>query len=269
MVDHPTDTACTNEGEQSTASGKIPTQWISPVSHPSNPLNGEISLPVLAALCMKELKTYRRGEPSTDTYSVELLRRAIMQSDQEARAWVQHCFGGVVLDWLRRHPKKAHACRLESEEHYVAQAFERLWQSTTSNQRVECNTLAAALHFLRASLNSSILDRLRANARLRESSRPIQAEPGEPHMQDVTSSSEVWEMVKALLANARERRLAYLLFHCGLSPREIVRGLPQEWSDVQEIARLRRTIMERLLCHADQFGLVPHSCNPDCRSMVL
>src|SRR5216117_2334739 len=145
MVDHPTETPCINDGEASNASGKIPTEWVSPVSLLSNSLNCEISLPVLAALCVRELNTYRRGEPCADTYSLELLRRASVQGDQEAWAWVQHCFGGVVLNWLHRHPKRAHACRLESEEHYVAQAFERFWQATTSHQRVEFSTLAAAL----------------------------------------------------------------------------------------------------------------------------
>ena len=186
-----------------------------------------------------------------------------MQDDQEARVWVHYCFGGVMLDWLSRHPKKAHACRLESEEHYVAQAFEHSWQSTTSNQRVAINTLDEALVSLCASLHGAILDRLRADAQPRESSRPMRRELGEVLMIDVTSSSEVWERLKALLDNPRERRLAYLLFHCGLSPREMLQCCPQEWSDVQEIARLRRTIMERLLCHADQCGLVPPSCDPD------
>ena len=55
-------------------------------------------------------------------------------------------------------------------------------------------------------------------------------------MEDVTSSHEIWEILKAVLVNPREQRLAYLLFHCGLSPRVIVRCCPQEWSDVQEIA---------------------------------
>jgi len=49
------------------------------------------------------------------------------------------------LNWLRGHPQRAHACRLESEENYVAQAFERFWQATASYQRVDFNTLAAAL----------------------------------------------------------------------------------------------------------------------------
>jgi hypothetical protein len=269
MIDNPMDIACTNDGEPTTAPGGIPTERVSPVSFLSNPLNSEISLPVLAALCVRELNTYRRGEPCIDTYGIELLRRATVQGDQEAWAWVQHCFGGVVLNWLHRHPKRAHVCRLESEEHYVAQAFERFSQVIASNQRVEFSTLAAALHYLRASLNGAILDMLRADAQMRESSRPVPTEPGERHMEDVTSSSEVWEMLKMLLSNPREVRLAYLLFHCGLSPREIVRGLPQEWSDVQEITCLRRTIMERLLCYADQLGHVTHNLDPDWGSMVF
>jgi hypothetical protein len=66
-----------------------------------------------------------------------------------------------------------------------------------------------------------------------------------------TENGEVWESLHMLLTNPREQRLAYLLFHCGLKPREIIRFCPQEWSDIQEIYRLRRNIMERLLRNAD------------------
>ena len=248
MGDHLMDTPCTDDGEPSTAPESVPTERLSPVSFLSNALYGEMSLPVLAAHCVRELNNYRRGEPCTETYGVELIRRATVQGDQEAWTWVQYCFGGVVLNWLRRHPKRAHACRLESEERYVAQAFERFWQATASKQRVEFSTLAAALQYLRASLNGAILDTLWAYARPREVSLP---EPGEPQVEDVTSSSEVWEILKTMLPDGREQRLAYLLFHCGLGPREIVRFCPQEWSDVQEIHCLRRNIMERLLRNAD------------------
>ena len=55
-----------------------------------------------------------------------------------------------------------------------------------------------------------------------------------------------------MLPAGREQRLAYLLYHCGLKPREIVRFCPQEWSDIQEIYHLRRNLMERLLRNADQ-----------------
>lgn len=216
------------------------------------PAYRSLSVAQLATRCLRELNRYRLGEPCTDEYGLELLCRAIVHGDQEAWAWLHHCFGELVRGWLRRHPKREVACRLESEEHYVAQTFERFWQATTLSQRVEFTTLAAALQYLRASLNGAILDTLRAYARLREVSLPEPGEPGEPGREDVTSSGEVWEILQTMLPGERERRLAYLLYHCGLKPREIVRFCPQEWSDVTEVYRMRRNIMERLLHNADQ-----------------
>jgi len=201
---------------------------------------------------MRELDNYHRGEPCTEVYGLELLRRATIQDNQEAWAWVQRCFGEMVRGWLRHHPKREVACRLESEENYVAQAFERFWQATAFNQRVEFSTLAAALQYLRASLNGAILDMLRAYARPREVALPEPGEPGEPLVEDSIDNSEVWDTLLMILSKPREQRLAYLLFHCGLKPREIVRFCPQEWRDVQEIYRLRRTMMVRLSRNADQ-----------------
>src|SRR5258708_2799288 len=245
------DTGCVEDGEPSNIAEDIPAERFSPVSLPPNSLCCEMSLSELAAQCLRELGNYRRGEPCTDAYGLELLRRATFQDNQEAWAWVQHCFGGLVRGWLGRHPQREVACRLESEENYVAQTFERFWQATAYNQQVEFSTLAAALQYLRASLNGAILDMLRAYVRPGEISLPESGEPGEPLVEDSTDNSEVWESLRMILSNPREQRLAYLLFHCGLKPREIIRFCPLEWSDVQEIYRLRRTIMERLLRNAD------------------
>jgi hypothetical protein len=123
---------------------------------------------------------------------------------------------------------------MESEENYVAQTFERFWQATAFNQQVKFSTLAAALQYLRASLNGAILDMLRVYVRPGEVSLPGPEEPGEPFVEDNTENSEVWESIQMLLSNPREQRLAYLLFHCGLKPRDIIRFCPLEWSDVQE-----------------------------------
>jgi hypothetical protein len=245
------DTPCVEDRAQETAVQSTPAERSSPASVRREAECGKLSVPVLAAQCLEEIDNYRRGEPCTDTYGVELLRRATIQGDQEAWAWMQHCFHEVVLGWLRRHPSREAACRLESEENYVAQAFERFWQATTLIQRVEFSRLAAALQYLRASLNGAILDTLRAYSRPREASLPEPGEPGEPHVEDTTDSSEEWDILQTELPNEREQRLAYLLYHCGLKPREIVRFCPQEWSDVQEIYRLRRNIMERLLRNVD------------------
>ena len=62
---------------------------------------------------------------------------------------------------------------------------------------------------------------------------------------------DLWEVIQNLIPDEREQRLTYLIFHCGLKPREIVRFCPKEFSEVQEIYRLRRNIVEQLLRNAD------------------
>ena len=203
----------------------------------------------LAEQCLLQLYAYRRGEPCDESSGLELFRRATVEGDAEAWIWVQRCFSDTVLAWLRCHPSCAAACCLESEANYVALAFERFWQSTTLSQQVAFRTLAAALRYLRASLHGAILDTLRAYLLPKEVALP---KPGEPFLEEQAEASEVWEMLQGMLPSRREWRLAYLLFHCGLKPPEIVRFCPQEWHDVQEIYHLRRSILERLMRNADQ-----------------
>lgn len=250
MVDHLMDTSGPDDGEAFATPERVPLERSSPDLVLSNLQCPEMSLSMLAEHCVRELNNYRQGEPYIDTYGVELLRRAIVQGEQEARMWVQHCFMDVVLNWLHLHPKTVAACRIESEENYVAQAFERFWLATTSNQRMEFSTLASALQYLRASLLGAILDSLRVYSRPGAFSLQDSAESGEPYGEDEISGSEIWGILKTLLPNPREQRLAYLFFHCGLKPREVVHFCPQEFDDLGEVDSLWRTITERLLLNA-------------------
>ena len=199
------------------------------------------------------MNTYLCGSPSNDQHIVELLRRAMVQSDQDARMGVQQCLSRVVRGWLRRHPNREAAHRLDSEENYVAVAFERFWQGTI-DQQIEFSTLATALHYLQVSLNGALLDKLRASSQPNEVPLPWPGSLKEPPMEDATPGAEVWERLQRMFLNAREQRLAYLLFHCGLQPREIVR-CSREFSDLYEIYRLRHNIMERFLCNLNHLRL--------------
>ncbi len=70
--------------------------------------------------------------------------------------------------------------------------------------------------------------------------------------EDSDDGRDLWQIIQRLIPDEREQRLAYLLFHCGLKPREIVHHLPQEFSDVQEIYRLHRRIIDRLQRNRDR-----------------
>ena len=166
---------------------------------------------------------------------LELWRRAKTHGDLQAWTAFQQGLEEAVLTWLHDHPGREAACRLQSERHFVALAFERLRQAVVQGQ-VTCETLSGVLVYLRASLNGAILDTLRTSRRPGAVSSPW------PVGEDRPDSGEIWDGLQASLSDQRERRLAYLLYHCGLEPAEIVRCCPQEWSDVHEVVRLWRLI---------------------------
>ncbi len=210
-----------------------------------------MDISTLVDQCLRENNNYRHGEPSNDIYGLELFRRALKERDPFAWEIIQLQFNDVMLHWMRNHPMRNAACRYDSEENYVAQAFTRFWQATIGNEKIQFRSLAAVLRYLRASLNGIILDTLRAYSRPREISLPETVEPGDPFVVEQDDGYEVWEVIRSLLLDERQRRVAYLSFHCGLKPREIVQFCFQEFSDIQEIYRLRRNIFERLQRSAD------------------
>ncbi len=201
----------------------------------------------LAEYWGQEMIHHHCEDPSDEQYAIELFRRATRQDD-EARTAFQHCFSETVCGWLHQHPSWETACHVDTEEHFVALAFARCWENLIT-QQLEFSRLSAILRYLQVCLNRVILDTLRVYARPKEISLQ---KPEEPRGGESTNSNEVWETLKKMLPNAREQRLAYLLFHCGLKPLEIVRFCPDEFSEVQEIYGLRRNVMERLIHLGDQ-----------------
>jgi len=206
-----------------------------------------LSVSALAARCLGEINSYRRGETQDIPYCLELFHRAGVQRDDLALEALRQCFSEFVQDWIRRHPQKEVVCRCESEEYYAALAFERFWQAVIQRQELEFDTLTAALAYLQASLNGVILDTLRTYSQSSKVAFLETADAGEPVVENDENGGTLWEIIQRMLPNEREQRVAYLLFHCGLQPGEIVRDNPQEFSDVQEVARLRRNIIARLV----------------------
>jgi hypothetical protein len=174
---------------------------------------------------------------------LELWRRAKTHGGLEAWAAFQQCLEETVLIWLHKHPGSEAACRMHSERHFVVLAFGRLRQAVVQGQ-VVCETLSEVLVYLRASLNGAILETLRVLKRPRVLCERTSAEPG---LECHPESREVWGWIQSTLKSERERRLAYLLYHCGLEPAEIVRGCPQAWSDVHEVTLLRCIIVVQLM----------------------
>jgi hypothetical protein len=203
----------------------------------------DMSLTEVRDCCWGELNKFSRQETHDDRYCLEIFRRALVLREERAWEMLMERFNGMVMSWLRRHPNREAAYRLNSEENYTALVFERFWMVTVRNKSLEFDTLAGALSFLRACLNSVIIDTLRGQ--MKEMPFP---EGGfdEPAAPEYNEGQEFLESIQGLLPGEREKRLAYLLYHCGLKPRQIVQFCPEEFSDVQEIFRMTRNILDRL-----------------------
>jgi hypothetical protein len=207
---------------------------------------------VLAERGNSEMLAGRLHESAQDRESLELFHRALSQSDDEAWRLLIERFQGLVMAWVRNHSRRELAYHYYNPEYYVALAFERFWQATARNRSLTFTSLEAALSYLKASLNGAILDTLRSYARPEVPlPEPGYLYPVELTAEDSTFDQDLWDAIRSLIPSPREQRVAYLLFHCGLKPREIVQFCPDEFSDVREIHRLRRNIVERLLRHAD------------------
>ena len=211
----------------------------------------DLSLSELENRCKSEMNNYSRRVEHDGQYCLEIFRRAMLQGVSLAWELLHQIFKPTMLRWLRSHPHREAASRLESEDNYIVQAFERFWGSTVHKQQLEFKSLAAALSYLRASLNGAILDTLRTYSRAKEEPLPEPGFHGEPAVEE-SDDSNVWQIIQHMLPDKRERRLAYLLFHCGFKSREIVQLFPKEFSNVQQIYRLHRHIIERLQRNRDR-----------------
>ena len=79
---------------------------------------------------------------------LELLRKASTHGDLKAWAAFQQGLEETVQAWLHEHPSREAACRVRSERHFVALAFERLRQAVVQGQ-MTCETLSGVLVYLR------------------------------------------------------------------------------------------------------------------------
>ena len=183
-----------------------------------------------------------------DQYYLEVFRCALRDHDEQAQRWLENHFNVKVLDLMTCHPSKDKACRLHSEEYYVIETFKHFWQTSLQHHEIEFKSMTDVLYYLRVSLNGAILDTLRSYSRPDEVSLLSSNVERELNATENGSNHEVWRIIEGKLSDARERRLAYLLFHYALKPGEVVRNCPEDFSDVHEVSRMRRDIIE-LLSH--------------------
>lgn len=212
-----------------------------------------IPLTTLSELDTNESQRFRYRSSLDERDCVEILRRALVEQTDEAWMVLQQRFSETVRVWIRCHPSSDVALLRDSEENYIAQTFSRFWYAMRK-QHVEFTNVPAALCYLHATLNGLIIDTLRSHFRscTREIPLPEPGFSGEPSAEELFEGESLWENVQSMLCDERERRLFYLLYYCGLKPREVVALCSQEFDEIKEIYRLNTLIIKRLRRNSDR-----------------
>lgn len=200
------------------------------------PLSGRYLPMVKHRMSQESSKNKYCDETCHDRYIVSMFHRALAERDVCAWECVQQALRETMLGWLRSYPTTITAC-INSEDAFVVQAFARLW-TITEHQPLEDSS--AVFKYLQASLRAVLIDAERASQ-----STPL-VNGGASN-----DRRRSWKAMCSLCINEREQRLAYLLYHCALTPLDIVRLCPREFSDVQEVKHLRQVILQRCLRDTD------------------
>jgi DNA-directed RNA polymerase specialized sigma24 family protein len=212
---------------------------------------GDMSLQALAHHSLLEMHKFRRKEPNDDRYCLELFRRALVEQDEAAWNTVYSQWQESVRHWFRSNVNCVAALRYDEEQTYIDDTFKRFWQSASA-QRLDLTSLGRVLQYLHLCLNSVLIDALRGYARKHMQSLPEPDSPNELLVEESYHENEWWVVIESMLKDERERRAIYLLYHCGLKPKEIMLHCPGEFTNEQEIYRLRRNGLDRLKRHSDQ-----------------
>lgn len=210
-----------------------------------------VSVPLdrLMRRCAEETERFFRRQPHADAPCFQLFRYALRE--QNSRAWdaIVAQYTPLVTGWVREHGL-FHRCS-EPAEHFVNDAFWRLWRGCPSDKFDRFGELAQLLSYLKACVHSSISDHLRRRgSALRE---PLPDEIDErPAEQPVHAALEhearedLDRLLAARLRDAKERLVLEAFFMLGLRPREIVQRYPDVFADVFEVYRVKDNLMRRL-----------------------
>lgn len=229
----------------------------------------ETDLTTLAAQCREELRHYASQQSTEGQSCLELLRRATLFHLEEAWALLLDLLTPPMQIWFRAHPHVSLALAYDSEENYLAQTFSRFW-SVVRARRVAFSRLPSLLSYLRLTLHSTMIDTLRSYLRAPCVSLldPAVSESTSVALPESDQRDDSWSAIVRLLENEQERQLVYLLYYCGLKPREVAARFPL-FQDVKTIYRLNHLILERLrrnrerlrwlLCDEEKIGGSPQS----------
>lgn len=227
--------------------------------YPNDTFADDLNVDDLAARCRQESKQYLTGNTHDESYCLELFHRAIYHQSQPAWRAIYAQFQHLVADWVRQHSRFQHI--EEDLTVLVNTAFARFWRTTSKqSRRFRFNRLGQLLQYLKSCVYSVVEDAYR-----RQQRQPPEVRIGDdflevladelPHPEECLLNRLRVEALEwaiwSRLQTEEETIVATLSWLHGLSPKEIQAHHSNLFTRVQDVYRIKRNILDRLLRDPD------------------
>ncbi len=196
--------------------------------------------------CHQEAQRFRAGQPGDEGYCLELFRRAIEQSDQEAWTAIHHQYYRLVAHWI--------GARQDADE-LIQLAFTKFWR-TLRGRRVfrRFSSIGAVLAYLHKCALSARLDLERQEQRERHKLPNLAPLAHTPAIDDAAIGNVTRDALRANVRrwlqenvkDPKEQQVIFLSYDLGLSPAEIARRYPEQFGDVETVRRIKERVLARL-----------------------
>lgn len=243
-------------------------------TEPAGSQGEQLPLRILACRRCEETTRFLRGGPSDDRYCLALLRRAIYGPDDEyARACLYAQYAPLVLTRITHQRRTAPILFQDGSAPLVNRSCAPLTNALTAAKRDSFATLESLLASLKLCVRSVVRDEVRARRAEEALGLPERAlvldDPAETEVAKLLAKG-TWRVIGEELQREFARVLVYLVFMQGLIPDEISSQYQRLFPSVEDVYRIKRTVLERRrrnrrLRTCVSFSLPTHKCRAEWR----
>jgi DNA-directed RNA polymerase specialized sigma24 family protein len=183
----------------------------------------------------------------SDAACYDLFRRAIEQRDADAWADIGRHYRGLLAAWAAQ--SSARGLIAEQPEDIADQAFARAWAALSSARFSAFPHIASLLAYLRTCVRATVIDHAREQAgQLRAvqsiDTAVVAAAPEQAVLADL-DRTEIWRLILQITSNLQEQIIVRESLVYALPPRAIQARHPDQFTDVVQVYRVKRNLINR------------------------
>lgn len=210
-----------------------------------------MAVEALALQCAQETNRYFKHKDHNAQYCFELFRRAIEEGSKAAWDLICTQYQALVMGWVTQH--YAFEASGEEAQYFVNGAFGKISGTITADKFGRFSDIASLLSYLKLCVHSVIVDFTRtidyANLSTLDEIEEVE-ESGDPspeeHLMEQSERRTLWDLLAARLNDRKERLVIHGSFVLDLKPQEILEHFRGEFSDIDEIYRIKQNVITRL-----------------------